>query len=59
MLRRRALDEGARILKVHLQVGGFPPDDPRLGEVWLRAVLGGPGGDVRDAGPSGEAVSSG
>jgi predicted TIM-barrel fold metal-dependent hydrolase len=31
---RRALDEGARIFKVHLQVGGFPADDPLLEEVW-------------------------
>ncbi len=31
---RAALDEGARIFKVHLQVGGFAPDDPQLGEVW-------------------------
>ncbi len=29
-----ALDAGARIFKVHLQVGGFPPDDPRLRPVW-------------------------
>jgi len=31
---RRALDAGARIFKVHLQVGGFPPDDPLLDPVW-------------------------
>ena len=31
---RQALDEGARIFKVHLQVGGFPADDPRLDPVW-------------------------
>jgi hypothetical protein len=31
---RAALDAGARIFKVHLQVGGFAPDDPRLDEVW-------------------------
>ena len=29
-----ALDAGARIFKVHLQVGGFSPTDPRLDEVW-------------------------
>jgi predicted TIM-barrel fold metal-dependent hydrolase len=31
---RAALDAGARIFKVHLQVGGFPPGDPQLHEVW-------------------------
>jgi hypothetical protein len=31
---REALDAGARIFKVHLQVGGFAPDDPLLDEVW-------------------------
>ena len=31
---RQALDAGARIFKVHLQVGGFAPDDPLLDEVW-------------------------
>ena len=29
-----ALDAGARIFKVHLQVGGFAPEDPRLDAVW-------------------------
>jgi uncharacterized protein len=29
-----AVAEGARIFKVHLQVGGFSPADPRLDEVW-------------------------
>lgn len=29
-----ALDAGARVFKVHLQVGGFPPDDPHLLPVW-------------------------
>ncbi len=29
-----ALDAGARIFKVHLQVGGFAPDDSRLDQVW-------------------------
>jgi predicted TIM-barrel fold metal-dependent hydrolase len=29
-----ALDAGARIFKVHLQVGGFAPDDPLLGQAW-------------------------
>ena len=31
---REALDAGARIFKVHLQVGGFAPQDPLLEEVW-------------------------
>ncbi|NUR85215.1 MAG: amidohydrolase [Nonomuraea sp.] len=31
---RRALDEGAKIFKVHLQVGGFDPGVPELTEVW-------------------------
>ena len=31
---RAALDAGARIFKVHLQVGGFTPLDPQLDEVW-------------------------
>jgi uncharacterized protein len=31
---RDALDAGARIFKIHLQVGGFSPADPRLDEVW-------------------------
>jgi uncharacterized protein len=29
-----ALDRGARIAKVHLQVGGFDPNDPLLDPVW-------------------------
>lgn len=29
-----ALDAGARIFKVHVQVGGFHPGDPLLNEVW-------------------------
>lgn len=31
-----ALDRGARIFKVHLQVGGFDPRDPLLAGVWGR-----------------------
>ncbi|MFB7428620.1 amidohydrolase family protein [Streptomyces hydrogenans] len=31
---RRALDDGARVFKVHLQVGGFDPNDPLLDGVW-------------------------
>jgi predicted TIM-barrel fold metal-dependent hydrolase len=31
---RQALDAGARLLKLHLQVGGFAPDDPLLTEAW-------------------------
>ncbi|WP_306325447.1 amidohydrolase family protein [Streptomyces venezuelae] len=34
---REALDAGARVFKVHLQVGGFDPTDPLLDGVW--AVL--------------------
>ncbi len=30
----RAIGAGARIFKIHLQVGGFPPDDPLLKPVW-------------------------
>ena len=30
----KALDDGARIFKVHLQVGGFSPADPLLDPVW-------------------------
>jgi uncharacterized protein len=32
----RALDDGARLVKVHLQVGGFDPRDPQLEPVWGR-----------------------
>jgi predicted TIM-barrel fold metal-dependent hydrolase len=31
---RQALEAGARIFKIHLQVGGFSPDDPLLDQVW-------------------------
>ncbi|HEU4425083.1 MAG TPA: amidohydrolase family protein [Pilimelia sp.] len=31
---RRALDQGARVFKCHLQVGGYDPNDPLLREVW-------------------------
>lgn len=31
---RRAVDEGARLFKVHLQVGGFDPRDEMLTPVW-------------------------
>jgi uncharacterized protein len=31
---RRALDQGARVFKCHLQVGGYDPNDPLLGDVW-------------------------
>ncbi|HEY0718454.1 MAG TPA: amidohydrolase family protein [Streptosporangiaceae bacterium] len=30
----RAIDRGAALFKIHLQVGGFPPDDPELEPVW-------------------------
>ena len=31
---RRALEQGARVFKCHLQVGGFDPNDPLLDDVW-------------------------
>ena len=31
---QEALDEGARLVKVHLQVGAFDPRDPLLDDVW-------------------------
>jgi predicted TIM-barrel fold metal-dependent hydrolase len=31
---RRALEQGARVFKCHLQVGGYDPNDPTLREVW-------------------------
>ena len=31
---RRALVQGARVFKCHVQVGGFDPTDPLLDEVW-------------------------
>jgi len=31
---RRALDQGARVFKCHLQVGGYDPNDPLLRDVW-------------------------
>jgi uncharacterized protein len=40
---RDALDQGARIFKVHLQVGGFSPTEPALDDVWgLLAEAGAP-----------------
>jgi predicted TIM-barrel fold metal-dependent hydrolase len=30
----RALRDGARVFKVHVQVGGYDPRDPRLDDVW-------------------------
>lgn len=33
---QRALDQGARVFKCHLQVGGFDPNDPVLDGVWGR-----------------------
>ncbi|GAA3393278.1 amidohydrolase family protein [Streptomyces roseoviridis] len=39
----QALERGARVFKVHLQVGGFDPNDPLLDEVWgLLAEAGSP-----------------
>lgn len=31
---RRALEQGARVFKCHIQVGGFDPNDPLLKPVW-------------------------
>ena len=31
---RRAIGQGARVFKCHLQVGGFDPNDPQLDEAW-------------------------
>jgi uncharacterized protein len=31
---RRAIDQGARVFKCHLQVGGFDPNDPVLDPAW-------------------------
>ncbi len=31
---QRAVDDGAAIFKIHLQVGGFPPGEPQLDAVW-------------------------
>jgi uncharacterized protein len=31
---RRAVEQGARVFKCHLQVGGYDPNDPLLDEVW-------------------------
>jgi predicted TIM-barrel fold metal-dependent hydrolase len=40
---RRALDQGARVFKVHLQVGGFDPNDALIDEAWgLLAAAGVP-----------------
>jgi uncharacterized protein len=40
---RRALEQGARVFKCHLQVGDFDPNDPLLDEAWgLLAEAGTP-----------------
>jgi len=40
---RRALGQGARVFKCHLQVGGYDPNDPLLRDVWgLLAETGTP-----------------
>jgi len=40
---RRALGQGARVFKCHLQVGDFDPNDPLLDEAWgLLAAAGAP-----------------
>ncbi len=31
---RRAIEQGARVFKCHLQVGGFDPNDPLLDAAW-------------------------
>lgn len=36
-----ALDAGAQLFKVHLQVGGFDPRDPQLRPVWARLAAAG------------------
>ena len=42
---RRALGQGARVFKCHLQVGDFDPNDPLLDEAWgLLADAAGAGG---------------
>ncbi len=38
---RRALEQGARVFKCHLQVGGYDPNDPTLKEVWGLLADGG------------------
>jgi uncharacterized protein len=63
-----ALDRGARVFKVHLQVGGFDPRDPLLDPVWgmlaeagTPAVVHAGSGPVASAftgpGPFGEVLS--
>ena len=37
----QALDDGARVFKVHLQVGAFDPRDPALTPVWRRLARAG------------------
>ena len=52
---REALDAGARIFKVHLQVGGFSPADPLLdGGVGAAGRGGGAGGGPRRARAGGD-----
>jgi uncharacterized protein len=64
----RALDDGARLVKVHLQVGAFDPRDPLLDSVWgglaersVPAVVhcgGGPvPGPFTGPGPMGEVLA--
>ncbi len=38
---RRALGQGARVFKCHLQVGGFDPNDPLLDEAWGQLAAAG------------------
>jgi predicted TIM-barrel fold metal-dependent hydrolase/ADP-ribose pyrophosphatase YjhB (NUDIX family) len=38
---RRALDQGARVFKCHLQVGDFDPNDPVLDEAWGQLAAAG------------------
>jgi len=38
---RRAIGQGARVFKCHLQVGGFDPNDPLLDDVWGQLAAAG------------------
>src|SRR3984957_4523843 len=51
---RRAIEQGARVFKCHLQVGGFDPNDPVLDAAWgLLAEAGVPGVTHCGSGPGG------
>ncbi|MBS1697557.1 MAG: amidohydrolase [Actinobacteria bacterium] len=40
-IAERALDRGAQVFKIHVQVGDFSPLDPRLTEAWERVAAAG------------------